>query len=276
MFDPKKWRRFSGTFSFSHDEPIDFVRVEIVADDAVIRNKNNEDVPLYITDIHFQAGKQLTGWVPETREFLRKLYHTNDETKTRVSVDDIYDGGKTPVKRTNLEFREYNIAGRGIEVFTLPNWYPDDWYVQVLPTGVDFEIIPKDYYDLFRLCTNDGSLKDPEHYYNNDPNHPLSMTYTREFTIGGGSAGVPIKILSRSGKAYVGSTRLPIGGVNSITLSDGSNFPIKRRSFFLAQKGASRFRIEFYKFKNGILQDTGIGYYGTAKFNQWTFGRSRF
>jgi hypothetical protein len=271
----KTWRRFSGTFSFSEDEPIDKVTIEIVADDSVCRNDLNEDVPIYITDLHFQGGETLSGWVPETREFTKKLLHTNDETKFRIHANDIYLGGKTPVKRTNLEFLEHNIAGRGNEVFTIPNWYPDNWFTDILPTGIDLEITPKDDYDLMRVCTNYGSLKDPEEWYKGDDTHPLSIGYTREFTIGAGLAGVPIKILARSGKAFQGASRIPIGGVNSLTLSNGETFPIKPRSFLIAQKGAIRIRFEFYKFKDGILTDTGVGYQGTTKFNQWTFGRSR-
>lgn len=282
MLKIENWRRFSGTFSFEDPQPIEKVTIEIVADDAIVSTPEapTTPLPIYITDLHLQGGKQLSGWVPETREFTKKILHTNDETKTRVSSEDIYLGGKTPVKRTNVEFREYNIAGRGIEVFTIPNWYPDDWREDVLPTGLDIEITPKNDYDLMRVCTNAGNLKDPgydnEDLYNQDPAHPLNIEYTREFTLGAGAAGQTIKILGRSGKAFRGSSRLPIGGVNELTLSNGENLPIKRRSFFIAQKGAIRIRFEFYKFKNGILTDTGIGYQGTIKFNQWTFGRSRF
>lgn len=292
MLNINNWRRYSGTFAFSHDEPIEKVTIEIVADDAIISTPEDPTTPLpiYVTDLHFQAGDQLSGWVPEAREFTKKILHTNRETATRVSANDIYLGGKVPIDRTNVEFREYNIAGRGIEVFTLPNWYPDDWYTEVLPTGIDLEITPKNDYDLMRICTNEGSPKDPgwenENLYNEDPAHPLNMSYTREFTLGAGRAGVPIKILSRSGKAFYGSSRVPIGGVHSLTLANGVTLPIKRRSLFLAQKGAIRIRFEFYKLvtigtdpKNGqpiqVLRDTGIGYQGTAKFNQWTYGRSR-
>lgn len=295
MLNQRLWRRFSGTFSFEHNDPIDSVVVEIVADDSVIRNENNEDVPLYLTDVHFQPGSKLTGWQPETREFLKKIYHTNKETKNRVASSDVYLGGKTPVDRTGLEFSEYNFAGRGIEVITLPNWYPDNWNMELLATGVDFEITPKDDYDLFRLCTNAGTVKDEEDFYNPDPdivnaaNHPLNINYTREFVLGAGKAGETIKIQASTGKAYVGSSRVPLGGVNTLTLSNGQKLNIRNRKMFIAQKGADRYRIEFYKFTNRyvtpggtavntsvpVLSDVGIGYYGTAKFNQWTYGRSR-
>jgi hypothetical protein len=293
--DQRLWRRFSGTFSFSHDDPIDKVTIELVADDAVIRNDNNEDVPLYLTDLHFQPGRQLTGWQPETREFLKKIYHSNNEFKNRVASTDVYLGGKSPVNRQNVEFNEYNFTGRGIEVITIPNWYPDDWNKELLATGVDFEITPKDDYDFFRLCTNGGVLKDEDDFYKanegkiDDANNPINIAYTQEFALGAGKAGVPIKILASTGKAYVGSTRVKLGGVNDITLSDGQKIKIRPRRMFLAQKGAIRYRIEFYKLSNRyvtpggtavstqkpVLSDTGIGYYGTAKFNQWTYGRSR-
>jgi hypothetical protein len=281
------WKRFSGTFSFSYDEPIEKVTIELVADDSIVSTPEapTDPLPIYVTDFHFQAGKQLTGWIPETQEFTKKILHSNKETTFQISTDDIYLGGKTPVDRTNLEFREYNIAGRGIEVFTLPNWYPEDWTMELLPTGLDLEITPKDDYDFCRVCTNAGSLKPEEEWYEGDPDHPLSLAYTREFSFGSGSAGVPLKILSRSGKAYYGSSRLKIGGEATVTLGDNSKLPIRRRSFFIAQKGAIRIRFEFYKLIQigtdqygnpiKILKDTGIGYQGTAKFNQWTYGRSR-
>lgn len=295
MLNQRLWRRFSGTFSFSHDEPIDKVTIELVADDAVIRNENNEDVPLYLTDLHFQPGRQLTGWQPETREFLKKIYHTNNEFKNRVNSSDVYLGGKSPVNRTNVEFNEYNFAGRGIEVITVPNWYPDNWNMELLATGADFEITPKDDYDLFRLCTNSGALIDEEDFYKvnsdsvDDANHPLNTAYTKEFVLGAGKAGETIKIQASTGKAYVGSSRVPLGKVNEITLSNGQKLKIRPRRMFLAQKGAVRYRIEFYKFTNRyvtpggtavnvdppVLSDVGIGYYGTVKFNQWTYGRSR-
>lgn len=269
------WRRYSGTFSLDENLPVDQIFIDIVANDAVVKDDFNRDMPLYITDIHFQPGDQVSGWMPETREFTKKLLHVNDETQNLVTPNDVFEGGKEPITWKNVEFSEYNIAGRGIEVFTLPNWYPQDYTMPLLPTGVNFEITPKDDYDFFRLCTNSGSLKDEENLYNNDPDHPLSMSYTREFCIGAGKAGVPIKILSRSGEAFLGTSKLPIGGVNAITLGNGKNLPIRPRRFFLAQKGAIRFRFEFYKLVDGVLTDTGVGYQGTAFFNQWTFGRSR-
>lgn len=275
MFKLSNWRRYSGTFSFSEDLPIDSVTIEIVADDAIVSTPEDPTTPLpiYITDIHFQAGEQLSGWVPETREFLKKMLHTNDEFKNRSTDQDIYDGGKSPVIYKDVEFSEYNIAGRGIEVFTIPNWYPEDWRAEILPTGVDIEITPKDDYDFMRVCTNSGALK--EDLYNNDTTHPLSMAYTREFSLGAGKAGQTIKILSRSGRAFLGASRVPIGGIGAVTLGNGESFKIRRRSFFLAQKGATRIRFEFYKLVDGKLKDIGIGYQGTAKFNQWTYGRSK-
>lgn len=275
MLDYYNWRRFSGTFSFSENDPIESVTVEIVADDSVITNENNENVPLYITDVHFQAGNQLTGWIPETRELTKKILHGNNEEKNIVSKDDVFEGGKRPVVWKDVEFSEYNIAGRGLEAFTIPNWYPEDWTMDILPTGLDIVITPKDDYDFCRVSTNSGSLVSEEDFYNKDPDHPLSIAYTREFCLGAGKAGDKIEILSRTGKARRGGRALKVGGVATVTLGDGKTLPIKRRSFFLAQKGAVRIRFEFYKLKNGILTDTGIGYQGTVKFNQWTYGRGR-
>ncbi|MGR5914559.1 hypothetical protein ACT7DA_20835 [Bacillus pacificus] len=72
--------------------------------------------------------------------------------------------------------------------------------------------------------------------------------------------------------------------MNEIPLPDGRKFRITRNQLFLLPKGAIRFRIEFYKTKTislstgkdftdfNVLADTGIGFYGTAKFNQWTYG----
>ncbi|HDR7892764.1 TPA: hypothetical protein QCY29_005232 [Bacillus toyonensis] len=314
MLNRKKFLRYHGTFKF--DDPlrsIDKVKVEIVAQDAVVRNEINQDVPIHVSDLHFQPGNQLTGWIPETRELLRKIYHENDEFKNQVTTKDIYLGGaeRQPVKRTNLEYRTYNIVGRGHEIITIPNYYPDNWYTEVLPTGIDFEIFPKDDYDLCRISTNHGSVIDPDlwHYkyilenndydskaalydYFGDPNkgqssHPLHVRYTREFWVGAGKAHNPIRLFASNGSATRGGARLGIGGVNEIPLPDGRKFRITRNQLFLLPKGAIRFRIEFYKTKTislstgknftdfNVLADTGIGFYGTAKFNQWTYGGSR-
>lgn len=293
MLDRRNWRRFSGTFSFNETLPIEKVTIELVAEDAVIRNAQNQDVPAYVTDIHFQAGEQMTGWIPETRELLEKLLHTNDEFRFRVSPSDIYLGGKAPVLYQNVEFRRYNIAGRGIEVFTVPNYYPQDWNIRNVTTGADFEIIPKDDYDFFRICTNEGSLLPEGERYKEGvlgvgEDHPLNMRYTREFNLGAGLAGVPITINASTGKAYRGSERIQLGGVYSVT-TGADTIPIKGRTIFLAPRGSVRYRIEFYKFstryidKAGdtynlaapILIDSGIGYSGTIVFNQWKHGRSR-
>lgn len=307
MPNVKDWKRFYGTFTPEDGKQVDYVEFEIAVDDCVIRDANNQNVPIYFTDFLFQPGNKLTGWVPEAREMLAKLTHSIDEFKNRATVNDIYEGSQ-PQVYTNLEKRWYNIVGRGHTVITLPNYYPEDWTKEILPTGVDFTIYPKEDFDLMRISTNvgvlvpedeklyRGLLEASEEQWVKDTfeKHPLHYRYTREFWVKGGAAGDEIKIHASTRTASVNGNRIQIEGDYLFDWNTGRHFtmPINRKRFMLTPKGSVRFRVEFYGSKNYTLKylndqgqevtengtffaDTGIGFYGTAEFVQWTYGKAR-
>ncbi len=297
----RNWKRFYGTFTPNPDKQVDYVDFEVAVNDAVIRDENNNDVPIYFTDFLFQPGNKVTGWVPETREMLKKLYHDNDETSTQATPNDVYEGPQ-PTIYTNLEERWFNIVGRGHSVITIPNYYPEDWKKEILPTGGDFTIYPKEDYDLLRFSTDVGVLLPPDRciyqelidnypedgfIQSNFPGHPLHYRYTREFWIDGGNAGDEIVINASTRTATKNGAEIdliPDNPERTINVG-GWSFKIGCNRFMLVPKGSIRFRIEFYKqlqyeTNDGqtwdYLWDTGIGFYGTARFKQWTYGRARY
>lgn len=300
----KDWVRFHGTFAPAEDKQVDSVEFQIAIDDAVIRDVNNQNVPIFFTDVQFQPGNKLTGWVPGERELLSLLRYTDDEFKNRATVNDVYQGTQ-PQTRLNVEPRLYNLVGRGHTVITLPNYYPEDWTKEVLPTGVDFIIYPKEDFELMRISTNVGfPLPEEDWFYkefmeqhwDNDwvqetfAKHPLHYRYTREFWVSDGTAGSEIKIHASTRTATLNGNKIMIVGDRAFDWDTGFSMPITVKRFMLAPKGSIRFRVEFYgrqkysldpKYPGGsriegfYLGDAGIGFYGTAEFKQWTYGRAR-
>lgn len=313
------WKTVEGTVFANPDKRVTEVSLELVASDSVIRNDQNQDVPIYFTDIQFQAGGQRTGWVPNTEEML-KLLKYNDYEKDNAGSTDIFLGSQ-PLERRDLTERQFNIVGRGHSVVTIPNYYitsidptdhpedndlPKDYLANELPTGLDLTLVPKEDFTVLRVSTNYGAFEpDPEkrryqkvlideypgdqYIYDMFYQHPLHYRYTREFWVDGGpgSAGSEIKINARTRVAQINGTDIPIGGEYTFNVegSNGYSWPLEigRKQFFLAPKGSLRLRVEFYQMRNlsgkyggaGYQRDTGVGFYGTARFNQWTYGRSR-
>ncbi len=296
----KEWSRYYATFEPSHkDKKVDYIDLELVVNDAVIRNENNQDTPIYFTDVHFQPGTQLSGWVPHTKEMLKQLNHDSDEWQN-VPSGSIFEG-TPPQLITDMETRAFNIVGRGHSIITIPNYYPEDWDKEILPTGVDFTIYAKEDFDLCRISTYSGVLLEGEEclynpvleQYPNDSfiqntflTHPLNYRYTREFWFDGGAAGTEIKLHASTRTAELGGVAVPIKGIRNTNI-EGTSFYIARNQFMTVPKGAIRYRIEFYKSvaidapEKGYdgamyVKDTGIGFYGTAEFKQWTYGRSHY
>lgn len=330
------WIRFHGTFKADPNRKVSKVDFQIEAKDAVVSTNGVDRNPIYFTDIQFQAGDTLSGWVPNTKEMLDRLMWTHDENKNVASPNRFE--GSPPQVYQNVEKRWFNILGRGHEVFVVPNYYPEDWNVPILPTGIDLTLYPKESFDVLRVSTNAGVVLPEdqqkykleggiyqeikakyeevtsEHYYGTEARkeqeisnweniiqplfdkHPLHTRYTREFWVDGAAAGSEIKIHATTRTATLNGNEIKIVGEDSININ-GSLIPIDRKKFLLAPKGTATIRIEFYKqvertittydqdssgnwykvnktFK--YLQDVGIGYYGTASFYQWTYGRSRY
>jgi len=290
----KDYKRYYGTVNPSDDtKQVEFLDLVLCVDDTVSRDEDNNDAPFYFTDMQFQPGDTLTGWVPNTREMLKRQTNISDETST-LPVNDPYVEEGSAAQTLNLDTRCYNIMGRGHQVITLPNYYPDDWDVEILPAGVDFTIYPKDDFDLCRISTASGVLLEPggrvyDKIMEDNPddsgiqslfnNHPLHYKYTREFWVDGAAADTEIKIHASTIIAEVDGTPIPLAGERFVNINNNP-FYIGRRRFLLAPSGSAKFRIEFYKIaytSGGIayLKDVGIGFYGTAEFMQWTYGRSR-
>lgn len=339
MTNPKKtdWVRFHGTFATDPKKKVSHVDFEIEAKDAVSTTNGIDRKPIFFSDLQFQAGKRLSGWVPKTEELMSKLTWTNDENQY-IAAPYIFEGSPTKV-RENLDKRWFNILGRGAMTFVLPNYYPDDFDVPLLSTGIELKLYPKDDYDLVRISTSHGvEIPEDEQFYkregsfyqemkqkyesvvNIDPyndetqqrkdreisnwenivkpvieDHPLHTRYTREFFIDGGKSGDEIVINATDRTATVNGRDLKIVGERAIDI-DGTKFPIDRKKFMIAPKGTATIRIEFYKQVErsvitydrdsnfnyvkkrktfSVLEDVGIGYHGTAGFNQWTYGLSR-
>lgn len=265
------YKRVYGTFSPDATKHVSAVDIVIMMEDVIIRNQANEDVPMYVTDLQFQPGNTLTGWVPKTDEMLSRLPIVLDES-IFVATPNIMLGAQPQVY--DLDKRTFNIVGRGHQTITIPNYYPEDWFTEILPTGIDITIFAKDDFDLCRISTAVGALlPEGEGPYTSLPDHPLNYKYTREFWIEGASAGSEIKLNASTMLATLNGVDIPIWSQKTIDVA-GKIFNIGHRRFILAPTGSVRFRIELYK-NEEILEDTGIGFYGTAEIVQWTYGYSR-
>lgn len=339
-FIPGQWKVFGGTVELENTaQKIDHVDVDIVVHDTTSRDDQNNEVPFYFTDLQFQPGHQKTGWIPaigvhpETKqpvgEFMDRIEFDVNEWRKYSNSDGSHDTdyiwqSVQPQEYTGSQLgykRFYNLLGRGHEVIVLPNDLPEEKFwqlstlaqsgyknpVEILSTGIDFTLIPKDNYDLCRISTNIGSTmpedqwtyKDQiEKYEEKNPNaikelkkHPLHTRYTREFWFTGGVAGDVLEVQASIMTARKNGSAVARNGVRQITVG-GDKIEIYKNKFHLIPRGSVRFRIEFFKsvptdFRIGgtdakpiyetvnILKDTGIGFGGYAKFQQWTYGVER-
>lgn len=303
----KDWKRLYGSFEADPSKQVDSVELAIHADDAVSRTETNADAPLYFTDLQFQAGKQLSGWVPNTEELIKPLDYVSNEW---VNVPSNNVQPPIAPQVFDMSERVYNIVGRGHSTITIPNYYPENWDTEILPSGIDFTIYPKQDFKIARIASAVGVLLPDEDREDGEPwrryskyaiddvenrefwsTHPLHYRYTREFWIDGGKAGTPIEIHASTRQYKVNGVEIPTAGVDKFyipnqegTYYESWNVPINRMRYLLAPKGSIRFRIEFYDHVQGYggnigedwtLQDIGIGFNGTATFKQWTYGKER-
>lgn len=326
----KDWKVFGGTAELERTHmKVDHVDFEIVVQDTTSRDAENNEVPFLFTDLQFQPGATKTGWNPNTKEFLDRIEYDADETKNYQNADGSLNPffvwkTVTPTIYPNKIERMFNLMGRGHEVITLPNDLPEEVFweldkiaqqglerpVEILSTGIDFTIIPKEDFDLCRISTNIGSLlpEDERHYqpildeYSDATNltakstveslfvdHPLHRRYTREFWFEGGQAGDILETHASITTARHNGVEIETNGVRTINIGTGE-LDIYKNKFQLIPRGSVRFRVEFYrqvdltigmKNDNSIkqtvqyLKDDGIGFGGMAKFNQWTYGVER-
>ena len=228
-----------------------------------------------ITDVQFQEGGYVTGYNIHTTEFTRKMKHTIDEFAFINTVSNPVKDGVQPVVWKDVNNRIYNIVGRGIETMSISNTYHDDYTEDIITSGVDITLIPKDDYDLLRVSTNYGTYIDgrtTDDVYailEEGEEYPLNWVYTSEYYVGGGKAGDVIQILASEKKAYKNGIDITVGKFRNGII------PMSMQSFMIAGQGSNRYRIEFYKRVTEVIndegetvtyyKDTGIGYYGWAE-----------
>jgi hypothetical protein len=297
-FRPDGWKVFGGTVELENGAmQVSHVDVDVIVNDTTSRDEQNNEVPIYFTDLQFQPGAQKTGWIPNTQEMMDRIEFNVNEWKNYSLANGSPDTSyiwKTvsPASYTGQQLgykRFFNLMGRGHEVITLPNDLPEEEFwrldklrsdldgpVEILSTGIDFTLIPKDDFDLCRIATDVGSLL-PEDDWNipGDPTHPLNFRYTREFWFDGGKEGDILEVNATTMTARKNGAVIERNGIRQITIGSDT-IEIYKNKFHLMPRGSVRFRIEFYKRdSSGILADTGIGFGGYAKFLQWTYGVER-
>lgn len=161
------WRRFYGTFATDPEKKVSDVEFEIETKDVVSSTNGIDRKPIYFTDIQFQSGGQASGWVPNTREMMERLTWTSDEFKNLASPHAFE--GAPPTVIENVEKRFFNIVGRGHMTFVVPNYYPEDLEVPVLPSGIDLTLYPKEDFDMLRVSTSHGvEIPEDEQFYKQD------------------------------------------------------------------------------------------------------------
>ncbi|WP_163530903.1 hypothetical protein [Halobacillus ihumii] len=269
------WIRFNGTFEADPNRQVQKVEFEVEVNDAVSSTDGIDRKPVYFTDIQFQGGRQLTGWIPNTKEMMKQLKWTDDENINVASPNEFE--ANPPQVFTDVKKRWFNIMGRGHRTVIVPNYLPEDWSVPILPTGLDITLYPKEDFDLCRISTNAGA-KIPEDEWHYKPiieeyrqkaenggfaenqnkelvesmfvEHPLHYRYTREMWFDGAAAGTEINVHANTRVARVGNEHVDLIQEEPININ-GYDYPVQidGNKFLLAPKGSTRFRIEFYKQK---------------------------
>lgn len=290
--DKSSFTRYLKTHKHYSDKKVKSIELKVAVE-------NLEKGEVYITDLQLQDGSQVTGEIPNTREILKNQKFDIDESHNAVSSKPNVYLRQEPKLYENVRNRFFNIANRGHSVFVVPNVHFQDYRQELVTTGLDLTLYPKDDYDFLRISTNYGDFIQDEYertYQNkNLANHPLNRRYTREFCFPGGKVGDEIKLSASSHSASINGKKVPLGvrqwNVGSFTDYDGKkNIYFKNRQRFMAIPwGSYRIRIEFYKrvkedFENDYgevetieyMKDTGIGYWGFAEFTQWAEGVSKF
>lgn len=281
--------RYFATFRHYRKKKVKSVELKVSVENV----KSGE---IRITDLQLQEGPQATGSAPATKDMFHNQRFDIDESYNAVG-NDVYLGDP-PQIYSNVRNRFFNFANRGHAVMVVPNVYHQDYRIELLPTGLDLVIYPKDDFDFLRVSTNYGELvHDEEEKTYPLPqleNHPLNYRYTREFCFSGGETGDEIKISASGHYASVNGNKVPLGVqrfyVGQYKSNETTDIYFKNRQrFMLIPWGSARIRIEFYKMveetftdENGekvtvkYLKDTGIGYWGIVEFTQWTEGVSKF
>lgn len=262
----EQWKRYLYPLSIEPGKPkVKAITFNIKA--------NHESGTINVTDLQLQVGKQVTADVPHTSEFLIEKRYGIDEGN---SINTTFGTNKLVAKKvgvqpkpykdySNMKNRLFNITGRGHEVLVIPNVYHEDYKEELLTSGLELTLYAKEDFDLLRISTDDGALVEGR-IYEDIPDHPLNYKYTREFYFEGADAGTKILLSAKQNKATIGTKDVPIG---QRTVKIGATkMQFGRQRLMVAPFGSFRLRVEFYKLKDGVFEDVGIGFYGTAEFTQ--------
>ncbi|WLD92636.1 hypothetical protein [Alkalihalobacillus sp. AL-G] len=282
MITNNQWTRYFHSVYPESDKKVKEVTVDFLAVDI--------DGTVHLSDIQVQGGPTVTAYRPSNEDILQQLTFSIDETDN-AQGNDVYEG-EPPEVYPNVRNRFFNICGRGHDVVVVPNVFHEDYTKELLTTGLDLTLYPKDDYDLLKISTNYGTLlpKEEQQYGEinelTGENHPLHFRYTREFFFPGGETGDEIRLMSSIRNASINGKRKSLGQYEMNI--GGQTFQIDKQRFFALPSGSIRFRVEFYKLVTeslthewegqkpvSYMKDTGIGYWGLAEFTQWSEGRSK-
>ncbi|MEK5205228.1 hypothetical protein NST55_28710 [Bacillus sp. FSL R10-2789] len=280
MIGNDKWKRYIFSIDIEKGKKVKEIEFGALAEDMT--------GTLQMTDLQFQEGKMISANIPATQDILKPVDFNIDEFSQLNTVNNAYKKGVQPVIHHNVKNRFYNILSRGHNVLAIPNVFHEDYTFPIVTTGLDIELYPKEDFDLLRIRTNDGGHV-PDRKYEGIPelqHHPLNYKYTREFYFDGGKAGDKIELKATIRAAKLDGIDVPLK--KHIISINGTDMNIDRQRFMLAPSGSFRIGIEFYKqveetfindsgeeVKAKYLKDVGIGYYGIAELNQWTYGVSK-
>ncbi|PEN61607.1 hypothetical protein [Bacillus wiedmannii] len=280
MIGNDEWKRYVFSLDIEKGKKVKNIEFGAVVEDMTGK--------LQMTDLQFQEGKMISANIPATQDILKPVEFGIDEFEFMNTVENAYKKGVQPVIHQNVKNRFYNILSRGHNVLAIPNVFHEDYTFPLVTSGLDIELYAKEDFDLLRIRTNDGGHV-PDRHYKGIPqleHHPLNYQYTREFYFDGGKAGEKIDLKATIRAARVGERDIPLK--KREILINGYPMQIDRQRFMLAPSGSFRIGIEFYKqveetFEDDsgdektvkYLKDVGIGYYGVAELNQWTYGVSK-
>lgn len=282
MIGNRDWRRYIYTLDVDPGKKVKKIDYSLVAD-KVSGN-------IQLTDLQFQEGKSISANIPATQDILDPVDFNIDERAFIDTVSNLNPGkhGNQPIYHEKVRNRFFNVVGRGHNVISIPNVFHEDYTFPVVTTGLDIELRAKEDFDLLRIRTNDGDHVEDRHYAGIPElqHHPLNYQYTREFYFDGAKAGDLIQLKATIRSAKINSSDVPLK--SRVMLINGHRKEIDRQRFMLAPSGSFRIGVEFYKqveqeFENDtgekekrlFLKDVGIGYYGFAELNQWTYGVSK-